>query len=255
MPQRNKETERRWLLYAPGICRSSILFLGPRYNSVSSSLQLISQWLALYFHPTWREKRKGEMPPTLAEGIHQARNNLHKLISIDSPQSYAELGQYAYVSFREKELGGFSEEELEFAFRKPDTALLNSSSMSTTSSPQASARPGSSKRPRWFISDRGQIGLAPSASEEGDLICQFKDCDVVALVRKTGWSKSCSLVGRGVLMPRWDEDLPGSGKKFRYSICDDAWFGGGFRQDVSRGIERNRVLLYVDAPALWALTR
>jgi hypothetical protein len=235
-------TDDQSLLHAPGICRSAILFLGPPYTNVSVSLKVIGQWLDLYFHQT-RSISNGKMPQILIESIIQARNILPKFQSIDSLKSYATFGEYSYLSYKEKELEGWRRVAVTLRSFDPADILSN-----PALEPQSTTQ---SNQPRWFISDRGQIGLAPCLAREGDLLCQFKECDVVALIRKR------SLTGRGLLMPRWDEDSNGrinnSTGKFRYSIPEDSWFPRGYAEALAT--DRDQVSLYIDVKALLALTK
>lgn len=43
--------------------------------------------------------------------------------------------------------------------------------------------PQRSRKPRLFLEENGMIGFAPHETEIGDILCQFKNCDVVVVVR------------------------------------------------------------------------
>jgi hypothetical protein len=202
----------------------------------------------------------------LAFGITQAQSDLFKIVPIDSPGSYATFGGWPYTRVQDQHkklqittIADVSSKlsSLELTDEDDEVRLnLENISSSKTSS---SATSFPSKQPRWFISDRGQIGLAPYTAQEGDSICQFKNCDVVALNRKLGQiEEKATLVGRAILMQRWDEKLDDfATNRVRYSVPDGrCWENRDRRelweQDVA---EQELISQYVDIAALWALTR
>jgi hypothetical protein len=256
----------RSLYYTAGICRSTVLFLGPPYTSLNASLKLLRQWIKLYFHPTKKLENKGELPSVMMSGVTQAENDLHRVIPIHSSQSYAKVGEWTYVGHVDEVLDNTKKDDLpsgHSSLQVSDEELcLNPGQIppSLKSSPgllTATSTPTASEQARWFISDRGQIGLAPHSAEEGDLICQFKNCDVVALVRKLGGSgENSGLVGRAVLMPRWDERSENSApNRFRYSIPSSRLWENLNLNELPALTDQERVSLFVDIKALWLLTQ
>lgn len=256
----------RSIYYTAGICRSTILFMGPPYAGLSASLKLLRQWIKLYFHPTKKLENTGGLPPVLTTGIAEAENDLHRIIPIESPRSYAKFGEWAYVSHLENELGDKREVDLSTYLSSQlsssqiidEDLCLNPEKIASSLKPSPEPpMPTPSKQARWFISDRGQIGLAPYSAEEGDLICQFKSCDIVALARKLGARKTNGeLVGRAILMQRWEEKSDNSvSNRFRYSVPDRRCWENRNLKELPEVVDQERVSLYVDIKALWALTR
>ena len=74
--------------------------------------------------------------------------------------------------------------------------------------------------PRFFLDDAGHVGLAPSNARVSDIICRFRDCDVVAIVR---WTRDrYVMVGRAVLAKRRFGEkkrlYKGSMESFQFSV-------------------------------------
>jgi hypothetical protein len=254
----------RNLYYTAGICHSDILFLGPPYTNLGASLKLLRQWIKLYFHPTKKLENTGELAPVLTTGITQAQNDLHRIVPIHSPASYAEFGGWKIVRHQDKELESAKEvdslsnlsslpiedEELCLQTEKIPSSLKSSSGTPKT-------KTNLLEQACWFISNRGQIGLAPQTAKEGDRICQFKNCDVVALLRKTeGCLAIFEIVGRAILMPRWNETSTSSvSNRFRYAVPDIRLWEKRNLMEVPELIDQEPVSLYLDMRALWELTK
>jgi hypothetical protein len=254
------DPKTRCLYYTGGICRSAILFLGPQYTSHDASLKLLRQWIKLYFHPTKKLENTGELPPELTNGITQAGNDLHRIIPIYSSQAYAKLGEWVFTSHLKEELEITKEVSSGLSSMQNNQEELRLNPEKLLSSPKSSpglAKLPPSEQPRRFISNHGQIGLAPHSAEEGDLICQFRNCDVVALARKLESSEeNCGLVGRAVLMPRWDERSDNSIlSKVRYSIPDNMLWVNQSSKESPELADKERISLYMDIRALWELTQ
>jgi hypothetical protein len=50
-----------------------------------------------------------------------------------------------------------------------------------------------------FFEKQGMIGFAPTSTNVGDALCQFKDTDVVAILRKVGQgTPQYEILGRGI---------------------------------------------------------
>lgn len=97
----------------------------------------------------------------------------------------------------------------------------------------------SQQPPHLFATSDGKVGLAPHNARRGDLLFQFWDSDVVALVRRSGTYHS-SIIGRAVIAN--DEYV--KDKKFFKP-------GSGFSlSDFEKGID-----LYVDIRTLQILTQ
>jgi hypothetical protein len=74
--------------------------------------------------------------------------------------------------------------------------------------------------PRFFLDDAGHVGLVPSNARVSDIICRFRDCDVIAIVR---WSRDrYVMVGRAVLAKRRFGEkkrlYKGSMESFQFSV-------------------------------------
>ena len=252
------------LYYTGGICRSAVLFLGPPFTSLEASFKLIRGWIKLYFHPTKKLENTGELPGVLTFSITQAQSDPVKIVPIDSPGSYATFGGWPYtrVQDQHKKLQITKVTDVSSKLSsleltdEDDEVRLN---LENISSSKASSSETPSEQPRWFISDRGQIGLAPYTAQEGDSICQFKNCDVVALNRKLGRTEEKgTLVGRAILMQRWDEKLDDfATNRVRYSVPDDRCWENRDRRGLweQHVAEQELISQYVDIAALWALTR
>ena len=252
------------LYYTGGICRSAILFLGPPFTSLEASFKLIRGWIKLYFHPTKKLENTGELPGGLTFGITQAQSDLFKIVPIDSPRSYATFGGWPYTRIQDQHKKLHITKAADVSSKlssleltdEDDVVRLN---LENISSSKTSSSETPSKQPRWFISDRGQIGLAPYTAQEGDSICQFKNCDVVALNRKLGRTEEKgTLVGRAILMQRWDEKLDDfATNRVRYSVPDDRCWENRDRRGLweQHVAEQELISQYVDIAALWALTR
>lgn len=245
------------LVYIPGVCSSAILYLGPPYTGPKASIHLVKKWLDLYFHQVKVLQAERKVPSILLDSIIQAQHDLSLIqasVGVDNSRSYAELGEYSYVSYREKELGGYAEEDLGLG---PDGPFGSAAFRSQRANHYDTNQ--DSEKPRWFISDRGQIGLAPTVAREGDLLCLFQGCDVAVVIRKLGAGKRCELVGRALIMPQGDDDktpsIRASNDRFRYSIPGEELFRNEFRKDAYTAIEKYRVSLYLDIETLYALTR
>lgn len=75
-------------------------------------------------------------------------------------------------------------------------------------------------KPRFFLDDAGHVGLAPSNARVSDIICRFRNCDVIAIVR---WMKDrYVMVGRAVLAKRRFGEkkrlYKGSTESFQFSV-------------------------------------
>jgi hypothetical protein len=254
----------RNLYYTAGIWRSDILFLGPPYTNLSASLKLIRQWIKLYFHPTKRLENTGELASVLTTGVMEAQNDLHRIVPIHSPHSYAEFGEWTFVRHQDKELDNVREVDtpsnLSSLPIEGEELCLNTEKIPPNPKPSSGTPKMTttlSEQAHWFISNRGQIGLAPYTAKEGDRICQFKNCDVVALIRKTeGFQATFEFAGRAILMPRWDEMSDSSvSNRFRYSVPDTRLWENQNLKEVSELVDQERVSLYLDIRALWELTK
>jgi hypothetical protein len=261
--KKSAKVETRDSYYTAGLCQSSILFLGPPYTTVKASFKLVRKWIKLYFHPTKKLENTGKLPTILAASITQVKSDLHRIVPITSSASRVKFGEWAYISNIATEPAYVKDDEV----LPPPQSLpvdaedlcLNTNKIPSTQVSEASTeipKPEASDQPRWFISDRGQFGLAPHSAKEGDSICQFKDCDIVALARPIGGSKEDGeLIGRALLMPRLDEGVNHLSKRFKYSIPDARlWERDAMTEELElSGPER--VSLYLDLMTLWPLTR
>jgi hypothetical protein len=77
-------------------------------------------------------------------------------------------------------------------------------------------------RPKWMIGSRGQVGLVPSSTKEGDIICHFQNSDVTAIVRPFGDGWFHSIIGGAIIIRQWDEEPvkihERSSEVFKYSV-------------------------------------
>jgi hypothetical protein len=78
-----------------------------------------------------------------------------------------------------------------------------------------------------FVGQNGQMGIAAEGIIVGDKICQFRDSDVIVIVRQGGLDSeviSLELVGKALLARKWDEDARtigrGSLEIFRYGVLE-----------------------------------
>ncbi|KAL3426540.1 HET domain-containing protein [Phlyctema vagabunda] len=99
--------------------------------------------------------------------------------------------------------------------------------------------------PRLFIGSSGRIGIGPTNLREDDVLCQFPDCDVSAIIRPCG--DQYRLVGRAVVARSFDE------KEKRVSSSSPELFRFGVPES-SDLLDENRVYWHVDAITLQALT-
>ncbi|KAF4332119.1 het domain protein [Fusarium beomiforme] len=55
------------------------------------------------------------------------------------------------------------------------------------------------KQPRLFVTQNGNIGVISSNAKEGDLICQFWQSSVAAVLRRNGLDEQLQVIGRAVI--------------------------------------------------------
>jgi len=80
------------------------------------------------------------------------------------------------------------------------------------------------RHPRLFLESSGLIGLGPASIRDDDILVQFANCDVAALIRQT--EDQFKYVGRAVVAKRFDEEdkrvSPSSPELFQFNVPEVA---------------------------------
>ncbi|KAF4633173.1 hypothetical protein G7Y89_g4952 [Cudoniella acicularis] len=104
------------------------------------------------------------------------------------------------------------------------------------------------KQPVLFVEDSGLIGLAPYNTRDDDLLVQFSNCDVAAIVRPSVEDETkFLLIGRAVVARRFGETRKtvseSSAELFRYNV-----------PEPSRLLASEGILFWIDPVTLQELT-
>jgi hypothetical protein len=112
-----------------------------------------------------------------------------------------------------------------------------------------SKRPMSPKaQPVLFVEDSGMIGMASCNVRSDDLLVQFQNCDVAAIIRQCGDNETeFRLVGRAVVARKFDEKRKtvsgSSAELFKYAVPETSALQLG-----------KKIWLWLDAVTLQELT-
>jgi hypothetical protein len=95
---------------------------------------------------------------------------------------------------------------------------------------------------RLFLGANGEIGLAASCIREDDILCQFSDCDIAAIVRPKG--ERYQIISRAVIAKRNGEG----------EVRPDKLSPVTFKYNVPQSYEGSGLLFHVDGHVLQILT-
>ncbi|KAK4448659.1 heterokaryon incompatibility protein-domain-containing protein [Podospora aff. communis PSN243] len=206
-PMSNVSSNTDEELHKPGtfytrarIC-GNISLVGDTYTTAEAGSKLLEDWHALYFHHVRTHRPGDELPLPVKQALLDIHKDVKKAVSINSRLSYAYVG-----------IGPKSQKPSwdQIRLRYDDDTAAE------TETCPGHATPGSlcpclrterlDTAPRWIIGTRGQVGLVAGAAQEGDTICHFENSDVAVIVRRFADGFFHSIVGRGLIFRKWNEE-------------------------------------------------
>lgn len=226
-PQSIKEREN--ILKVNGVFTGSVSTVGPSYEDIIGIPDATRSWKVVLSKcqadlEKLRKKNEGFMRVLLE--LDNA--DLVKIRSID-PEFAWRWSKEMREILKEKDSMSRSEWELIPVFKFGPEAQ--------------DVKDGTSQQPHLFTTSDGTIGLMPHTAREGDLLFQFWDSDVVAVVRLDG-SYHMRVIGRAVIA----NDEYTEGRKFSRPMGVDTHPQTGLH--FEKGVD-----LYIDVRTLWLMTQ
>jgi hypothetical protein len=191
-----------------GVCGDTILNLGPTYHSSRSGVFSLDDALGLAAQ-FYRDSR--EIGCHKRYRLQKYGRSLQKRLRTFWPVSVVRsIKPSAFSAY--KKCQPISKELI--------TALIswNSTSQATRGVSERPVNLGTRRpqQPRFFLGDKGQVGLVPSQAQPGDLICRFFGSDSTTILRQDAERSSYSLVGRALIL-REQHETRGKGGGFASS--------------------------------------
>jgi hypothetical protein len=229
LPAPHSIKERSNILKVTGVFGGSISTVGPSYDEIVGIPDATRSWKVVLSKcqadmEKLRKKNEGFMRVLL----ELDNPDLEKIHPID-PQFSWRWSKEMREILKEKDSMSRSEWELIPLFK--------------FGSESEEVKDGSSQQPHLFTTRDGLIGLMPHTAREGDLLFQFWDSDVVAVVRLDG-SYHMRVIGRAVIANEEYE----SSSKFLVPM--------GLDTDPQTGLNFDKgVDLYIDIRTLQLMTQ
>lgn len=176
------------VIQARGAIGGTILHLGPGYNEIFSSHDENKRWKnSFHDHYQYKKHIKELRERNEAYGAVLLRmdddGEAAKVCAIDPQQMYSR-GIKADQPWNDDANDWFRQE------------LDNQIGRDLSDSPAVANPHAASPQPRMFLGSNFHMGLVPLEAKEGDLICHFWNCDVVALLRHEDNTSFYRVVGR-----------------------------------------------------------
>ncbi len=170
-----------------GAIGGQILHLGPTYKEILSSYDANRQWkLSFESHyplPQDIQRLREANESYGAILLQMTDGDVKKIRGIESGNMYSKARRVE---------GPWNSNERDWARQELD----NEVGRDMADSPAITNSAVSSGQPRMFLGNNYLLGLVPQDAKEGDLICQFWECDVVALLRLEDATGFYRIVGR-----------------------------------------------------------
>ncbi|KAK0644367.1 heterokaryon incompatibility protein-domain-containing protein [Cercophora newfieldiana] len=210
----NDELQRPGTFYTRAKICGNISLVGDAYTTAEKARELLIEWHSLYFHRVRNHRPGDELPSETKHALLSIQKNAWKAISFNSCLSYAYVGGPRTQKPPWDQLLRRYEDET--VTTSPTPGEPETPNPEQPTSCPGSTTPGElcpclrTERldlpPKWIIGTRGQIGLAPGAAQEGDIICHFENSDVAAIVRPFADGLFHAVVGRALILRQWDEE-------------------------------------------------